>query len=163
MKLNEEFNKKIKEFYEKEHGQRITIFLKNNPDIDEYLSKIVEEIPWFQTKVVAFCLFSKGIYNIVKCAGCGKELDAKKVNKGRISCSGKCGRNNSISREKYEKTNLKRYGVKSPIQADGFYYQWDSYHGEWEKFNRNGRHLGAVSPDGEKATKDAVKTRRINI
>jgi hypothetical protein len=47
--------------------------------------------------------------------------------------------------------------------AEGFFFQWDSLHGEWEKFSKTGRHLGALSPDGQNVTKDAVKGRKIKI
>ena len=48
-------------------------------------------------------------------------------------------------------------------KAEGFFFQWDSLHGEWEKFSKTGRRLGALSPDGQNVTKDAVKGRKIKI
>lgn len=41
-------------------------------------------------------------------------------------------------------------------------YTWDSLHGEIEVFNKRGRHLGVLNPDGV-YIKDAVKGRRINV
>lgn len=42
------------------------------------------------------------------------------------------------------------------------YYTWDSMHGEFEVFNKNGRHLGAVCPTTGDLIKPAVKGRKIN-
>lgn len=41
-------------------------------------------------------------------------------------------------------------------------YIWDSLHGEIEVFNKRGRHLGVLNPQGEKI-KDAVKGRKIDV
>ena len=55
-------------------------------------------------------------------------------------------------------------GGKALYKDDkGFYYQWDSLHGEWEKFNKTGHHLGALPPNGGDPIKDAVKGRKITI
>jgi len=41
-------------------------------------------------------------------------------------------------------------------------YTWDSLHGEVEVFNKRGRHLGVLNPDGE-FIKPAVKGRKIDV
>ncbi|MGA2451256.1 MAG: colicin E3/pyocin S6 family cytotoxin [Polyangiaceae bacterium] len=47
--------------------------------------------------------------------------------------------------------------------ADGKrFYEWDELHGEFEVYNKRGRHLGVVDQDGV-ATKDAVPGRSIDV
>lgn len=41
-------------------------------------------------------------------------------------------------------------------------YTWDSLHGEIEVYNKRGRHLGVLNPDGD-FIKDAVKGRKIDV
>ena len=41
-------------------------------------------------------------------------------------------------------------------------YTWDSLHGEIEVFNKRGKHIGVLNPNG-KLIKDAVKGRTINV
>lgn len=42
------------------------------------------------------------------------------------------------------------------------FYTWDSLHGEVEVFNKRGRHLGAMSPDGQ-YVKPPVRGRQIDV
>ena len=57
----------------------------------------------------------------------------------------------------------KRGGKALYKDKDGDYVQWDSLHGEWEKYNKHGRHIGVLKADGLDSGKDAVKGRRITI
>jgi hypothetical protein len=41
-------------------------------------------------------------------------------------------------------------------------YTWDSLHGEIEVFNKRGRHIGVMNPQGQ-FIKDAVKGRKIDV
>ncbi|PCH66974.1 MAG: hypothetical protein COC06_12005 [Bacteroidales bacterium] len=41
-------------------------------------------------------------------------------------------------------------------------YTWDSLHGEIEVFNKRGKHLGVLNPNGD-LIKDAVKGRKIDV
>jgi hypothetical protein len=45
--------------------------------------------------------------------------------------------------------------------SDGNYYKYDRLHGEVEKFNSRGDHLGALDPISGKKIKDAVPGRNI--
>lgn len=42
------------------------------------------------------------------------------------------------------------------------YYEWDPFHGEFEVYDAQGWHLGAVDEDG-KPVKGAKKGRRIDV
>ena len=118
MELNEEFNRRIKEFHTEHRGCGIITFLRNNPEIGEYISNALKEEPWFQTERITFCCFARDIFEPVRCIGCGKVLDAKIAVKGIVkSCSRKCGRNNELAKERYRKTNLERYGNENPIKS----------------------------------------------
>ena len=44
----------------------------------------------------------------------------------------------------------------------GRLFTWDSLHGEIEVFNKRGKHLGAMGPDGN-FIKSAVKGRTIDV
>lgn len=59
MELNEEFNRRIKEFHTEHRGCGIITFLRNNPEIGEYISNALKEEPWFQTERITFCCFAR--------------------------------------------------------------------------------------------------------
>lgn len=46
---------------------------------------------------------------------------------------------------------------------EDYYYQWDSLHGEWQVYNKKGRHIGVLNEIGNKKIKNAKKSRKINI
>lgn len=54
-----------------------------------------------------------------------------------------------------------RKGIKR--DNDGNYYDWDYTHGDIEKYDKRGRHLGSVDPETGRQTKDAVPGRRLDI
>lgn len=41
-------------------------------------------------------------------------------------------------------------------------YTWDSLHGEIEVYNKRGKHLGVLNPEGD-LIKDAVNGRKIDV
>lgn len=43
------------------------------------------------------------------------------------------------------------------------FYTWDSLHGDFEVFNKRGRHLGSVDHFAGEIIKDAVKGRRLDL
>ena len=45
---------------------------------------------------------------------------------------------------------------------EGYLYQWDELHGEWQMYNKNGNHLGVLDDFGN-PIKDAVKGRKISL
>lgn len=67
----------------------------------------------------------------------------------------------------------KRVKPKTPVQGgrgmrarweDGTYiYEWDSRHGEVEKYNRRGRHLGSFDPETGEKLKDAIPGRKCKL
>ena len=52
--------------------------------------------------------------------------------------------------------------VKRWRDANGRLYTWDALHGEIEMFDRRGKHLGVLDPNGE-PIKEAVKGRTIDV
>ena len=46
---------------------------------------------------------------------------------------------------------------------DGFILEWDYQHGEVEKYNKNGQHIGAFNPENGEIIKNAVAGRKIEI
>ncbi|MFA6312779.1 MAG: colicin E3/pyocin S6 family cytotoxin [Sterolibacterium sp.] len=42
------------------------------------------------------------------------------------------------------------------------FYTWDALHGEVEVFNKRGRHLGVMNPEGE-FVKPAIRGRQLNV
>lgn len=46
---------------------------------------------------------------------------------------------------------------------NGYFYLWDSLHGQWQMFNDRGFHIGVLDKYGKKRIKNAVKGRTINI
>ncbi|MBX9349475.1 VENN motif pre-toxin domain-containing protein [Chromobacterium vaccinii] len=68
--------------------------------------------------------------------------------------------------------DLKRERPKTPVQGGGGLrprwkdkmgniYEWDSYHGELEKYNKNGRHLGAFDYKTGKQVKPPEPGRKV--
>lgn len=54
-------------------------------------------------------------------------------------------------------------GVKRWKSNNGTkFYTWDSLHGEIEVFNRRGKHIGVLTPEGD-YKKGAVKGRTIDV
>lgn len=45
---------------------------------------------------------------------------------------------------------------------DGYLYQWDELHGEWQMYNKNGNHLGVLDEFGN-PIKEAIKGRKISL
>ena len=56
----------------------------------------------------------------------------------------------------------KRSGRATYRDAGGYYYQWDSLHGEWQKYEKHGYHIGVCNQNG-KMYKKPVKGRKINL
>lgn len=46
-------------------------------------------------------------------------------------------------------------------ETENLFYTWDSMHGEFEVFNKRGRHLGAACPSTGVLVKPPVKGRKI--
>ena len=63
--------------------------------------------------------------------------------------------------------NLTSVGVRSGKSTykdnNDYYYQWDSLHGEWQMYNKRGRHIGVLNDTGTQKTKEAVKSRKIEL
>lgn len=61
--------------------------------------------------------------------------------------------------------SLKSIGVRSNRTTykdkDGYFYQWDSLHGEWQCYNKRGKHLAVLDENGNNLIKDAIKGRKI--
>ena len=128
-KPNKQINDKIKNLWNKNKGKSFNSFIKQNPDVNEYLEKLVQNEKWFQNKKRAFVCIANNIYEKKLCKLCNQQIDLIKACKGRIFCSKKCasiyGNKNRIYDDKSikkanknrEKTNLERYGVKHPMQS----------------------------------------------
>ena len=53
-------------------------------------------------------------------------------------------------------------GIKRWRSSDKKIYTWDKLHGEIEVFNKRGRHIEVLYPDGSHKSK-AIKGRRIDV
>lgn len=50
------------------------------------------------------------------------------------------------------------------VSANGTrYYTWDELHGEIEVFNRRGKHIAVLDPDGKLTQKEPVSGRCIDV
>lgn len=61
--------------------------------------------------------------------------------------------------------SLKSIGVRSgrvTYIKRKVYYQWDSLHGEWEIYDKNGKHIGVADEKGNPKD-EAIKGRFINL
>lgn len=53
-------------------------------------------------------------------------------------------------------------GIKRWRDKNGRLFSWDALHGEIEVFNKRGKHIGVMNPQGE-FIKEAVKRRTIDV
>ena len=114
---SKEVKEKIDARYKRLPYASINKFLKENPDVDLFLTKLVESDKWFENKRRAFSLIAKSIYEPVRCKVCGKEIEARKcIGSVRQYCSNKCSCSSNDRLEKVKKTSLKRYGVENVFQ-----------------------------------------------
>ena len=107
----------MRNFYNEKKGQSISIFLKQNKDIDQYVEYILRQEPWFQTKFLVFTLFAKGIYKATGCKICGKLLDPRKVRRNEKYCSCMCASNDKQVNQQRKKTIKLRYGEKRELST----------------------------------------------
>ena len=56
-----------------------------------------------------------------------------------------------------------RNGKATYKDNNDYYYQWDSLHGEWQMYNKRGRHIGVLNETGTRKIKDAIKSRKIQL
>jgi hypothetical protein len=59
------------------------------------------------------------------------------------------------------KTPLKGRGFRKRWEDTDFIYEWDSFHGRVEKYDKRGRHLGEFDPITGEETKKADPTRSV--
>lgn len=76
--------------WNKNKGKSFLTFIKENKDVDEYLSNLVNSDKWFENKKRAFVCVANGIYERKRCDICGKEIDLIKACKGTKFCSRHC-------------------------------------------------------------------------
>ncbi len=130
---------KIKEFYKlndnKINGMKFKKWLNDNSDIKIYLEKeLNNHLNLVNITNIAYCIANDILLDNFICKTCGKQLVIKKITQPVNYCSVKCAMNNvelqknkseTISKdpefwkkrqEKIVKTNLKRYGTKTPAE-----------------------------------------------
>ena len=59
-------------------------------------------------------------------------------------------------------THVRDFAYRSPITG-ACILECDSQHGEVEKYDKRGKHLGAFDPKTGKQLKDPIKNRRIEL
>ena len=106
------------ELSKKNFGSGFDNFLKKNSDIDDYLSLILKNIPWYETKKNVLICLGKGIEDKIYCKECGKELTIKQAKSGLKFCSKSCSNKNKDKQEKYKKTCLEKYRVENISQLN---------------------------------------------
>ena len=66
IQVPEEVKRKIDGRYKIALFNSIDKFLRENPDVDEFLQKTVDDEPWFESKRRAFSCVVRGIFEPVK-------------------------------------------------------------------------------------------------
>ena len=56
----------------------------------------------------------------------------------------------------------KRSGRATYKDIDGYYYQWDTLHGEWQMYSKLGEHFFVLDENG-KPKKSSIKGRKIKL
>ena len=110
---------KIRSFNEKDSkGQGLFNLLKNEKDVDAYLTMLVMAQPWMENKKRAYWFAKNGLYEGKKCKACGKLLTYNQVRYSHEYCSDKCALNHSDVQENYKRKCLAKYGVTNPMKID---------------------------------------------
>lgn len=122
IEMNEKAVRKIRERYDEAPRSSISKFLRENPDVDEFLSQLCESEPkWMPTKRVAFSMVACDAIEPVRCKRCGNMLDPLKYlnnSTNRIQyCSKKCSQSAPERLEKVKKTSIERYGVENAMKS----------------------------------------------
>ena len=59
------------------------------------------------------------------------------------------------------KTPITGGGLRKRWKDENYIYEWDSYHGTVEKYDKRGNHLGEFDPNTGEQTKPADSNRKI--
>ena len=118
-KINEIFEKIIKDFFKDLPITKIQTrspkFLRDHPEINEYLKEYLKYYPnWETEKHILYKIVLN--MELPKCLECGKELKFSKRN-GKF-CSLKCCNSNEEFLKKKEEIVFKKYGVKNVNQSE---------------------------------------------
>ena len=102
----------IRQLFNKDKGNTLNKFLKQNKQIDDYLQKKLDEYPWFQNKRKCFSCIARGIYKPIICS-CGKVVPLKKAIYGGTHCNSICASNDKQVIDKRKNTYLQKYGCQN--------------------------------------------------
>jgi hypothetical protein len=59
------------------------------------------------------------------------------------------------------KTSIQGGGLRKRWKDKDYIFEWDSYHGRVEKYDKRGNHLGEFDPNTGEQTKPADSSRKI--
>ena len=117
VEIDEKTLSDFQEIWNKNKGNGLSVYLKNHPEVDDCLCKILEQEHWFESKRKLYSFLLKGITKPVCCAVCGTTLKASLAIEGKKCCSYKCSGRSPERLEKVKKTTLERYGVENAFQS----------------------------------------------
>ena len=96
----EEIIEFIRNLFNKDKGNTLNKELKIHKEVDEFLQKMIDDEPWFESKRRAFSCVARGIFHKVVCPTCGQDIPVMKAIQGRTHCSSKCNGNDLETRKK---------------------------------------------------------------
>ena len=155
---------KLKKFYQenekdgKVNGMLLKSWLKKNQDVNEYLENLLKQYPNFNFIAnIIYCLIRDIDFNSIVCKNCGKPLNVRTMTQLSNYCSTKCAMSDpelqkrkaetiasdpdyyKKRQEKIIKTNIERYGTKTPAQnkdvAQKMKDTWAKDPDHWKKRN----------------------------
>ena len=106
----------LKEIWNKDKGNSLSVYLKNNSEADNYFSEMLKKEPWFENKRKLFSCLIKGITAPIHCKHCGKILSVDRAKDGKQYCSHKCAGHSEERLNKVKITSLQRYGTENAFQ-----------------------------------------------
>ena len=110
---------KIKRFHGRDSkGQGLFNLLKEEKDVDAYLTMLVRVHPWMENKKRAYWFAKNGLYEGKRCKACGKLLTYDQARHSHEYCSEKCATNHSDVQDNYRRKCLAKYGVTNPMKTD---------------------------------------------
>ena len=109
---------KIKRFHGSDSkGQGLFNLLKEEKDVDAYLTMLVRVQPWMENKKRAYWFAKNGLYEGKRCKACGKLLTYDQARHSHEYCSEKCATNCENVKENARMTFLERYGEVNPMKS----------------------------------------------
>lgn len=115
--MNQSIIDKIVKHYQEVRGARgFDKYIAENPEVKEELENILYSVPWFENIRNVYIAACHGIFNVVRCHNCRKNLKVENAIYGKnVYCCQSCAVNDPERKERQKNTCLDKYGTTTPL------------------------------------------------